>query len=162
MVPLKKNIIFLDIDGVLNYTKWYTNPRNLGNLEEQDRDLDPFCIERINILAKITNSYIVISSDWRYNEKQCRLRLEKAGLSALIIGFTPIHLWDKLQIDKSRGAEIQHWINNNLCIINNYVIIDDRCDILDHQKTNFVHVNSDVGLTDSNLSVAVNILKYGK
>ena len=62
--------IFLDIDGVLNYTNWYSNPRNFGNINGQEGDLDPFCIERVNILAKITNSYIVISSDWRYDERQ--------------------------------------------------------------------------------------------
>lgn len=158
MNPLKKNIIFLDIDGVLNYTNWYSNPRNFGNINGQEGDLDPFCIERVNILAKQTNSYIVISSDWRYDERQCRLRLEKAGLTALIIGFTPIHLWDEKQLDKSRGAEIQGWLNNNLCIVNNYVILDDRTDMLEHQLENFVHVNSHIGLSDDNINKATIIL----
>lgn len=36
------NIVFLDIDGVLNYTEWYICPRS-----ELKSDLDPFCIERI-------------------------------------------------------------------------------------------------------------------
>lgn len=31
------NIVFLDIDGVLNYTEWYICPRN-----ELKSDLDPF------------------------------------------------------------------------------------------------------------------------
>ena len=56
-------LIFLDIDGVLNYNSWYYNSRNI----EKEKDLDLFCIERINILTKLTKAYIVISSDWRYN-----------------------------------------------------------------------------------------------
>lgn len=56
------NIVFLDIDGVLNYTEWYICPRN-----ELKSDLDSFCIERIKVLCRITNSKIVISSDWRYS-----------------------------------------------------------------------------------------------
>ena len=39
--------IFLDIDGVLNYTKWYTDERNPGNLNGQEGDLDPLCVDRI-------------------------------------------------------------------------------------------------------------------
>lgn len=158
MEILKKNIIFLDIDGVLNYTDWYVSPRNPGNLFGQEGDLDPFCIERINLLAN-DNAYIVISSDWRYDERQCRIRLENAGLDAIIIGFTPVHLWDKSQSDKSRGAEIQHWIQKNSIIINNYVIIDDRTDMLSTQLEHFIHVDPKVGFTDQNLIQAQLILK---
>lgn len=70
----------------------------------------------------------------------------------------PIHLWDEKQLDKSRGAEIQSWLNNNLCIVNNYVILDDRTDMLEHQLRNFIYVNSHIGLSDDDINEAIIIL----
>lgn len=58
-------VIFLDIDGVLNYTKWYTNERNPGNLHGQEGDLDPLCVDRIIRICEETGAKVVISSDWR-------------------------------------------------------------------------------------------------
>ena len=57
-------VIFLDIDGVLNYTKWYTDERNPGNLYGQEGDLDPLCINRIIRICEETGAKVVISSDW--------------------------------------------------------------------------------------------------
>lgn len=67
-------------------------------------------------------------------------------------------------MDKSRGAEIQGWLNNSLCIVNNYVILDDRTDMLEHQLRNFIHVNSHTGLSDDDINQAINILSnsYGE
>lgn len=98
------NIVFLDIDGVLNYTEWYIYPRN-----ELKSDLDPFCIERIKVLCRITNSKIVISSDWRYSTGYKKL-LKDNDFIELIIDKTPEHMFDVSQEDKSRGSEIQHWM----------------------------------------------------
>ena len=58
-------VIFLDIDGVLNYTKWYTDERNPGNLHGQEGDLDPLCVDRIIRICEETGAKVVISSDWR-------------------------------------------------------------------------------------------------
>ena len=149
-----KNLIFLDIDGVLNYTDWYTSPRNC----QVEQDLDPFCIERINHLARLGNAYIVISSDWRISMQQCRSRLEKSGCDAIIIDSTPSFLFDPSIVDKSRGSEIQQFLDENP-YYDNYVIIDDRTDMLASQLDNFVHIDSKVGFTDNNLKDAINILK---
>lgn len=58
-------VIFLDIDGVLNYDEWYFSDRNPGNIRESDGDIDPECANRIIRLCDLTNSKVVISSDWR-------------------------------------------------------------------------------------------------
>ena len=150
-------IIFLDIDGVLNYILWYIDDRNPGNLYGQEGDLDPFCIDRINKLCEETNSKIVISSDWRI-DRGYKDRLELAGLKN-IIGHTPITIFDTYDsIDHfTRGEEIQMYLKQHPNI-NKYVIIDDRTDFTNEQKQFFVKVNSYIGLTDENCELAKNIL----
>ena len=58
-------IIFLDNDGVLNYTNWYVSDQNPGNLSGQDGDIDPLCVDRVLRICKETGAKIVMSSDWR-------------------------------------------------------------------------------------------------
>lgn len=106
-------IIFLDIDGVLNYSKWYVDPRNPGNLYGQEGEIDPLCIERINKICSETRAYIVISSDWRLDFNACKKRIENAGLTSIIIGHTPIHLFDMTETDKSRGREIERYLQEH-------------------------------------------------
>lgn len=76
-------IIFLDIDGVLNSEKWYT--------ERFDKDLqsyplcefDPLCVEQLNILIQKTNAKLVISSTWRLGRTIDELKnlFEKVGIT---------------------------------------------------------------------------------
>lgn len=151
-------VIFLDIDGVLNYTLWYIDDRNPGNLNGQEGDLDPLCIDKINKLCEETGAKIVISSDWRihYGYKD---RLELAGLKN-IIGHTPITIFDTYgTYHFTRGEEIQMWLEWHPNI-NKYVIIDDRTDFTNEQKQFFVKVDSDIGLTDKDIQLAKNILKH--
>ena len=150
-------LIFLDIDGVLNYNSWYYNSRNI----EKEKDLDLFCIERINILTKLTKAYIVISSDWRYDMNQCKYRLENAGLNGIIIGHTPINLFNKSEKDKSRGREIETFLQENSSYFTNYVIIDDRTDFKKDQLLNhYVNVDQLKGFTDEDLKKTIYILNF--
>lgn len=57
-----------DVDGTLNSETWYKTHKP-GNLEGQDNDLDPKCIERLNKICSETGAYLVMSSDWRKNLK---------------------------------------------------------------------------------------------
>ena len=69
--------IFLDIDGVLNYTQWYVSDRNPGNLNGQEGDIDPMCVERVLRICKETGAKVVISSDWRISWEGNKMRLER-------------------------------------------------------------------------------------
>ena len=89
-------IIFLDIDGVCNYTRWYQNidGRNPGNLYGQEGDLDPLCINRIIKICNETGAKVVISSDWRFDWFGTQIRLTKMGLdSNYVIDKTPEYIW---------------------------------------------------------------------
>ena len=151
------NIVFLDIDGVLNYTLWYIDERNPGNLYGQEGDLDPLCIARINKLCEETGAEIVLSSDWRI-DNYAFTRLENAGLHK-ILDKTPITIFRTYGFTHhfTRGEEIQLWLESHP-EISNYVIIDDRTDFTEEQLSHYVHVDSYVGLTDEDCQIALNIL----
>lgn len=98
-------VIFLDIDGVLNWIG--TEDRLNGFI-----GLDPVLIERFNrIIDAHPDVKIVISSTWRktmhaYPDFPGLVDLLHArGLKGEIIGHTPLHCryW-------ARGAEIAEWI----------------------------------------------------
>lgn len=152
-------IIFLDIDGVLNYTQWYVDDRNPGNLFGEEGDLDPLCVNRIINICNETGAKVVISSDWRISWYGTQLRLSRMGLDEnYVIDKTPERIWINIpNFDHSRGAEINDWLEmHSEC--DKYVIIDDRTDFSDKQKENFIHVNPNIGFTDEQMKQAIMIL----
>ena len=162
----KQKIVFMDCDGVLNYTQWYFSDRNPGNLYGQEGDIDPECVARILKVCEVTGAKIVLSSDWRI-DKGAIPRLERAGFpKGLICDQTPELIWTHLNYyntdtdsyDYSRGKEIDLWLDAHQDTYD-YVIIDDREDFTDEQKRlHFVHVDSDIGFTDENMNKAIEIL----
>lgn len=167
--------IFLDIDGVLNYTQWYISDRNPGNLYGQEGDIDPMCVERILRIVKETGAKVVISSDWRIAWEGTLVRLERMGLTRdIVIDKTPELIWRMISRDDymrdedfynernyeySRGHEIDIWLAEHPeCT--NYCIIDDRTDFTEDQQPHFIHVDSNIGLTDDNTDIAIMTLNH--
>ena len=165
-------ILFVDIDGVLNSEKWYT--------ERFDKDLqsyplcefDPLCVEQLNILIQKTNAKLVISSTWRLGRTIDELKnlFEKVGIKGEIIGVTP-HLTFNDGYGVSRGNEIKRWIDLNVVRewnrlfgedrdinMESYVIIDDDADMLLEQKDNFVKTYWADGLNAIHVGKAIKIL----
>jgi hypothetical protein len=159
-------VIFLDIDGVLNYTNWYVSERyqNMQMNDDDELEIDPECAKRIVNICNETDAKIVITSDWRLSWYGTILRLGMGGIPRnYILDKTPERIWMKFSstkdahIDISRGAEINDWLEANPeCT--NYVIIDDRTDFKENQNDNFVHVNPMYGITDENMNQAIAIL----
>ena len=125
------NIIFLDIDGVLN---------NLGSVAafgNPSKYLDPVSIGLIAKLCEQAPAQIVISSSWRNGDTakiENDLRTLGCGsFTARIIDETD----DLLGV---RGEEIAKWWKENGHMWDGYVIIDDDSDMLPGQpfvKTTF-------------------------
>ena len=145
------NIIFLDIDGVLNCdtTKTYTKS---GALFVEDK-----LIEKLKIIIDATNAKIVLSSDWRYNREppydsdflELKRKLNEYKID--FYGFTPIY-WAQ-----SRGFEIDAFLKNHT-EIQKFVILDDQCDMFPH-KHRLVETNPKVGLTNEDVEQAIWLLK---
>lgn len=146
------NIIFLDIDGVLNCQIFYEERQKLNKTEWNPYPLSEIChkrVEWLNDLIEKTGAKVVISSTWRRSGiEYCRNVLEKCGFKGEIIDITP-------SIPRAvRGDEILEWINKNTKLLGvscsdfeTYVIIDDDSDMLLWQKDHFFQTDNYSGLT---------------
>lgn len=163
------NIIFLDIDGVLN-------SKSGSNLTEKFGLDDKLIVNLKHIIDSVPDTKIVISSSWRvleYDEihtsKEIPWRIvltHKLGftnISDIIIGDTPIHMTN----DKNRrGNEIRQWLDENKVKfkIDRFVILDDSdYDIRDVFPNNIVKTDMSVGLTIQNAKAAIwTLTNFGK
>lgn len=128
------NVIFLDIDGVLNCRdRWeWLRPYMPGRANSR---LDPDAVRQVLLLARECKANIVISSTWRiqYTLPQLRSMLLDAGFLDVnrIIGVTPVGgtrtqsgLWMRVE----RGDEIQLWLKWHP-EVRRYVVLDDANDM---------------------------------
>lgn len=138
---MKNNIIFLDIDGVLNgynflnllgwniacllhVQNWYkTHTRSPFTIHEEK-------VKRLSKIVKATNAKVVMSSSWRFafwkdkyedktdNQKLLTDLLNKYNIE--VIDITPS------DIERRRENEILMWLSNVKNEVNNFVILDDE------------------------------------
>jgi len=142
-----KNVIFLDIDGVLNCQLFYEKREDHG--KEVD-DIDPVRVGWLNELCKETDSVIVISSVWRHRGIDfLREKFKEIGATFEIIGVT------QGSSHAVRGVEIKKWLDDN-CLnlfgvhghdFYRYAIIDDDSDMLLNQGPHFFQTDTYSGLT---------------
>ena len=132
------NVVFLDIDGVLNSYLWSIRPKTIEE-NQGDPDLDPIAIKLLNNFTNTFNLKIVISSDWRISSF-CIPRLENAGVQN-IIDTTPVTIFKmrNSSVHFTRGEEIQFWLDSHP-EVKKFVIFDDREDF--EQLNNYVKVDS--------------------
>ena len=188
--PFEKdiNILFLDIDGVLNFAAPNASNSYSGRFLHGE-EIEPKLVKKFNKVCKeIPNLKIVISSSWRGNMKRIIWALRNAGFEYIetIIGRTPraesvtekhfngevIELPTPytLLYDR-RGQQILKWFLDNPGItkrMNNFVIVDDeKYDITGKQGFNFlepyfVQTFSEIGLSDANVQTIINHFKGEK
>lgn len=123
------NIIFLDVDGVLNDC---SSP-HMGNMDELVYFKgEAFLRRSLIILKRIVNKFdaeIVVSSSWRYDKG-----LIYSLLYALnFYGMNPIDVTPDYKTYASfgtcRGDEIIGWIINSKEKVDNFIILDDYSDM---------------------------------
>ena len=169
------NVIFLDIDGVLNSELYYKSNRYIKPDKEYAKtknafviyksEFDPLAIEFLNKLIEETDSNVVITSTWRNKGLENLQKLfESVGFKYKLFDMTPYGCKDCL-----RGNEIIQWIKNNKKLLaqdyydfNSYVILDDDSDMLYWQRNNFILIDGYVGLTKNAVYRAKRILGLNK
>ncbi len=170
------NIIFLDIDGVLNcelfYREhyWHTVLLHKIPLYKQVKKLlrklakkkeinwtqyykSQICSNRIALLNELCNqtkSAVVISSTWRLGKtiEELQATLNNSGATFTIIGKTEY-------LGYERGIEISKWLRDFTDQLfkvpyydfKRYVIIDDDADMLLDQAPHFFRTDPYCGLT---------------
>ncbi len=163
------NIIFLDIDGVLNSTQsimMFHQKYNVGKGENDwlapDEYFCPIAMSNLFVILKeVPNTVIVISSDWRLGETidSMKDKFKKQKYNLPIIGFTPY------LANVTRGIEIMGFMNLYVGNkkpdgenIEKFVILDDDHDMMHLEKfrvkTSYYH-----GLTWEDTLKAIDILK---
>ncbi len=145
-------ILFLDIDGVLNFRMFFKNSPFPGFLDFER--VDPSLIAILNKVIEQTQAKVVISSSWRLDHSIEELQsfLSNFGFIGEIIDRTPAFTFK----GKRRGDEINFWLNNNEPV-ESFVIIDDSSDmtnLMDH----LVQTSFETGITEENAQEAIRIL----
>jgi hypothetical protein len=161
-----KNIIFLDIDGVLNCELFYRSQQYLDykkdlELEKKGEKITinyengQICRERIhwlNTLCEETETVVVISSSWRLGRtlEELQKLFKVVGATFKIIGKTD-------RTGYERGTEIAKWLRDNVVVESEwecnyydfyrYAIIDDDSDMLLNQQMHFFQTDTYSGLT---------------
>lgn len=145
------NVIFLDIDGVLN--SYRTIRRTAGGYVFVGNNQ----MKRLRRIVIETGAKVVLSSDWRYNRDDPKynsdfLELEKElfKYGIRLYGFTP-------ELPSAhRGMEIDLWLKDH-SEVNNFVILDDRTDI-EPNKGHWVQTVMSRGLGAAEAEDAIRIL----
>ena len=148
-VPM--NVLFLDVDGVLNSDSWFSGPTNR---DFPHGHLDPAAVARLASIVVHPSVHVVLSSTWRrvmplFELEALLLTKVDAFPMRKFLGVTP-------RINGApRGLEIQAWLdswdmNPDGDDIDEIVILDDEPDML-HLVPRLVRTDSAVGLTDADV-----------
>lgn len=181
---MKKKIIFLDVDGVLNCIDWYVERHRRIEAGEETRDypydeFSPSIVEKLNKITDATGAEIVVSSTWRLGRDLAELRelFTQVGITGHVLDKTAHFTSIKgFSYSIPRGCEIEHWLKEhkfqriNWSIktqkeyaekseIDNYVIFDDDSDMLYNQREHFIKTSQKTGLDDSDVEKAIELLK---
>lgn len=153
------NIVFLDIDGVINSDRSFVAMagKDLGRPDDgyitrmTVTTVDPIAVAIVNKILERADAKIVLSSSHRNNfdkdDEVALLQIQhyliRLGLNGgRCIGRTPTYYIP-------RGGEIAIWLENNSLKygVSNYVILDDHADMLPEQKDNFVQTDPSIGMS---------------
>ena len=158
-------IIFLDIDGVLNYLNYFKKMKDIRinyhkilkekkyNLIKKLLEIDIEKLYLIKEICNITKSYIVITSSWKILDIY-------PDIEEYIINFG-IHIIGRTEyIGGQRGLEIKNYLKKHN--VDNYIIIDDDIfpDFDEELLFHLIHTNFyNEGINEDNYQDAIYKLK---
>lgn len=157
------NILFLDIDGVLN-THEPLHPEVMCGTLHRDK------VDRLNMLLRTTDARIVLSSAWRYIVHRGEATLtglewllrSHGVLAGRLIGITrpdtkmPAE-WDGSTlwpVENERGQQIAEFLGVIGTNCSSYVVLDDLDLGIRAARHPFVLVDPQIGLTDDDVKQA--------
>ena len=143
---MKKHIVFLDFDGVLNSTTWYgvvwdSVVMGEGDLPPGcDKDFDPENVRAVAQLIRALDADVVVSSSWRHLP-EVPDRLVKVGLPRPV-GITPD------DPERIRGKEIAAWLALHPEVEDYLILDDDVDDIQPYHNGHVVKTSVHAGFTE--------------
>lgn len=127
----KHNVIFIDIDGVLNSLEFHNRDRSKKKLFDRE------CVKRLAEIVREYNCLVVLASTWivlnikekvdRYTRQEDGAKSSSAMYFKLLneLQSVGIGLYDQIEDEHIRPIGINDWLIENIEIVKNYVIIDD-------------------------------------
>lgn len=155
-----RRIIFLDIDGVLNDSRYID-----AVLERYEREgveppdvvsalaaiLDPVRVERLNRIVAATGAEVVAATSWReaLTDAELNEALRRRGFASIVVDRTP-------EGPTGRGRQIAAWLEKQ-DDVDGFVILDDDDDMepVAHRAVRTDHMR---GLTDEDEERAIAML----
>lgn len=168
-------IIFLDIDGVLNNEE---SCQKRNEYYEKHKlftsNIDEKTIKRLSEIVKNTGAKVVLSSsrrfDWKDGTDNIKLKnskqlqqlfnkydIEVIGITPNISKLNPCHR----EYNSWRETEIKLYLNQHPEIDNFCIIDDENFDLLT-LKDNLIKTNGQYGLQDEHIEEAIKLLKKEK
>ncbi len=158
-------LIFLDIDGVLNYENTKSiSPNGCTGID------DELTSRLAHIIAK-TDAKIVLTSDWKIgwesfeiycseDAKYLNRKLKKYGLKISAKTYDD-HVYDRFFEDRGKGI---HKFLEKVQNVETYVVIDDHTftDFDDEIMSHIVLTDYKTGLTDEDATKVISILNGEK
>jgi len=140
-----KKILFLDIDGVLNWVTYRADCK-------QGDVMNPYAIKRVKSLCESESLDIVLSSSWRHYPDL----LKKVKNTFNIIDCTPTNL---CTVMAGRGSYITAWLKLHPEVGNNYIILDDDTYDMSEHEGHIVQTFDFEGFTEAKLEEALNLMQ---
>lgn len=149
---MQKNILFLDIDGVMNTT-------DSALLHKGGHIFTPSAVNGLRAIVRATRCAIVITSTRRRTGavamRNLFMRNDLASEASRIIGLTP--LLTDTDSDDWREDEIEKWIDDH-SFDGNYAILDDK-PLSGPMRHHLILTDHDMGLTLPSAKIVIALLK---
>lgn len=172
------NVVFLDIDGVLNssaYFQFVREQQKENCKSNQHCEISDYHLQRLAEIVHSTNAKIVLSSTWRELEDSEDEEVQKMWQYLQDeLGRYDMEIYDKTPVLKmNRPLEIKTWLDNQenkeeIC----FVSLDDDFSETDYEKVGlgncliktrfFCHKMEYGGLQPIDVAFAIDILKNKK
>lgn len=161
----KMNIVFLDIDGVLNSLNFLNFWEQKMQAEQTpyrfEDQIDPKGVRHLNDLLSAMSATCVLSSSWRrlVDLPEMMRILRKRGFQHDIIGATPdLSHKDRGERPLWRGDEIHAWLKDHPRNVRSFVILDDNKDMIPFMSR-LIQTDPVCGLTHDNWIAAAALLE---
>lgn len=162
---MSSNILFLDIDEVLNCNREETDKDHINVMINGKKTGDLFNPNLCFYMNKLIDRYnfkIVVSSTWRINFSIDELKYiinNQMKINGEIIDVTTCDYLDtdykeRLEWDpknacaRDRGLQITQWLDQNWQLVNKYLVIDDGLDASYGHEANYFRTAGEYGFDE--------------
>lgn len=156
-------LIFLDLEGVLNSTKFWLKGCPPPSANSPYNMFDPEAISLINKIIEMTDAEIVLTSTLRIYYKKINKFFENIGikgkLNGILSGKYESERYNRKDEFKAKGKEIAEYIDSLNNPVSSWCIIDDEdIEFLETQKSKLIKTDFINGLTLENVNKIIELL----